>query len=85
MTQDEEIEAHHCRQLAEDPVLKKMFNTEIGLCFDELLQTKDATPEGDAKRRELIDRINTIRGVQSRLAMGDALLKQSLRPMRQVA
>ncbi len=85
MTRDEEIEAQRAQQLLEDPLLQRLFAEEYKAAVAELLTVRDATPEADAKRRELIDRANTINGALGRLDRLVRVKQQAIRPRPQVA
>lgn len=67
MTREEEIEAIRAKQILEDPLFKRMVADEVGAVYEELLMTRDATPEADAKRRELIERVVAVNNVAARL------------------
>ncbi len=85
MTREEEIEAHRAQQLLDDPLLQRMFGDLGKECIEQLVLTTDATPEADLKRRELIDRYNTINGVLGHLGRKTTALRQASRPKPGIA
>lgn len=75
---EQEFRASEAKRLLDEPLLKEALDGIEWTCIDEMLALP-TTPDANAQRLALVDRVNTIRELRSRLRSIIAAGQQSAR------